>query len=147
MLNPAVLKIEVLDESGFPLIVYDFRRHEIDKEALLSDKKVLKSSLLVAAVHGLSEDGSLTNIIDMGKEKFLVLKRKEIIVVLSLSPHVDPSSEKIQLFARSLLYGIMKLHERMGINPTDIPLQEYLDKIDEPFRKLVKNLIIRVGLQ
>jgi len=141
-----ILRIDLLDERGFPLIIYDMKKRRIDKETLLSEKNVLKSAFLVAAIHGLTEGKRLTNIVTTENEKYLLLKRDKFVLVITLSQDADTTSEKLQLFARSLLYGVIEIHKRLGINPADLFLEDYLEIISDPFEKLVKKLIDRLKL-
>lgn len=142
-----ILRIEVLEESGFPLMHYDMQSRKIIKDIASSNRDVLKSSLLVAAIQGLSETGTKISTIETEEEKYLLVKKKNLILVLVLPKDADAYSEKLHLFAHSLVHGLVKLHEKMGLSPGDISMEEYYEKMEKPFNRLMNLLISKIGLK
>lgn len=137
-------KIEILESSGFPLIIYDMERKELERKEMLSDKKVFKSSLLVVAVQGLVDSGTVFNVVESENEKFLLVKKGPFSLVLTLDPKANAYDEKIQLFARSVLIGFLKMLEKLNIEADQLTVEEYIKRVEEPFKKLVNKIIEKV---
>lgn len=141
-----IQRVEIINSDGFPLIIFDFKKMDLDTERMKSDKQVFKSSLLVVAIQGLDAEGKLFNIVESEKEKFLVVKKGDVALVLSLNLDADPYDPKIQLFARSLLTAFIKMLDKLGITPDLLTMNDYIKDVREPFKKLVIRLIEKIGL-
>lgn len=138
--------VEIIDSNGFPLIVFDFEKMDLDLDSMKSDKQVFSSSLLVVAIQGLDATGKLFNVVESEKEKFLVIKKEDISLVLALDPDVDIYDAKIHLFARSLLAAYIKLMDKLDISLDFLTVDDYIKKVREPFRRLVIRLLEKIGL-
>ncbi len=140
-----IKRVEVLDDSGLPLFIYDIEQRKVVLDELLSDRKILRSSLIIAALQGLKETGGGLQFVETEAEKYIIIMKRGIVICILLSPTADPRSEKIQLFSHALAEGIARMHEKLGIEPGMVNVTDYIKRITPIFEQYLERLLKRIG--
>ncbi|MGQ4894803.1 MAG: hypothetical protein ACP6IQ_09300 [Candidatus Njordarchaeia archaeon] len=144
MAERKLLSITVLDIGGFPLIIYDPKEGKIDLDKVLKAPAPIESSLLVAAIHGLTEKGEGTTFVETEEKKYILTKKGNFIVSLAFSKKVDTYDINIQLFAKTLINGLIKIHKIKNIGDSINDVGSYLKEIGPMFTRFVKKLMRRL---
>jgi len=139
-----VKKIEVLDESGMPIYVFDLRNWEVMEEDIYSEEKTLRSSLIVAALQGLRETGEGIKFIETKSEKYVILMKNNFVINFILPIEANTKDEKLMIFIHSVAEGVVKINKRLGLQPGMIDIKQYIARFDPIFKKYVKRLIQKI---
>ncbi len=137
-------KIEILDESGMPIYVFDMKKQRVIEEEIFSEEKTLRSSLIVAALQGLKETGEGIKFIETKNEKYVILMRDNLVINFILPLDANIKDEKLLIFIHSIAEGVAKINKKLGLQPDIIDIKDYIAKFDPIFRKYINKLIQKI---
>lgn len=139
-----VKRIEILDESGIPVFIFDLQEWKVVEEEIYSEEKTLRSSLIVAALQGLRETGEGIKFIETKNEKYAILIKKGLVINFILSINANLKDEKLLIFIHSAAEGILKINEKLGLQPGMIDIKEYISRFKPIFEKYMNKLIQKI---
>ena len=92
----------------------------------------------------LTEKGEGTTFVETEEEKYILTKKGNFIVSLAFSKKVDTYDINIQLFAKTLINGLIKIHKIKNIGDSINDVGSYLKEIGPMFTRFVKKLMRRL---
>ncbi len=140
----SVKRIEIMDESGIPIYIFDLEKWDVMEEDMYSEEKTLKSSLIVAALQGLRETGEGIKFIETKTEKYIVLTKDDLVFNFILPSEANLKNEKLLIFIHSVAEGVVRINRKLGLEPEMVDIKKYVNEFRPIFEKYLKKLIQKI---